>query len=408
MSKRYKIRFKDSDSYHAALAAEASPFQHTLESENRNFIVVEPVESKLVLESASAKAPQSILEESMSVLEREYGAELVEDYQYELESDLPVDFEFESEEAVVTDPSLDDVITKIRADVAWEDARGDGVTIAVVDTGVDGTRPEFPAIKRAGDWTPPGDTPWTDWQGHGTMCACIAAGTTASGGVFNGVAPDSKLIACKTHFYDSELSLIYDFLTARATDGERIIATNSFGRKTGTAPSPPPHSDFIDALEDAINAGIIVCFSAGNNHQLAGGAPASCSPNSIWLHKSREDILAVATCDLNDAMWYYSSRGPGQHFGDPGTNQKPDVTAPTPKNGRVVYGSGIRRLPNGWGTSGACPQVAGLAALLVSRRPGLNHSQVFAAITGTARDLGHGVHCQGAGIIDCGRAIASI
>lgn len=408
MSKRYKIRFKDVDSYQAAMAAEVAPLEHTLESRHRHFIVVEASESKVLLESGADTPTLSLLENSMSLLEREYGAELVEDYQYELELDPLANFEIETEDPEEDDPSLDDVVAKVRADVAWAESRGEGITIAVVDTGIDGTRPEFPVSKRAGHWTAPGDTPWTDWQGHGSMCACIAAGTKASGGAFNGIAPDAHLIACKTHFYDSELTLIYDYLTDRANDGERIVATNSFGTKSGTPPTPPPHSDFVDAMADAINAGIIVCFSAGNYHDLAGGAPTACDPNSIWLHKCREDVLTVATCDLTDAMWYYSSRGPGQHFGDPGMNEKPDVTAPTPKNGRVVYGGGIKRLPNGWGTSGACPQVAGLAALLLSKNSGLDRSQVFAAITGTARDMGHGVRCQGAGRVDCGRAMASI
>jgi len=408
MSKRYKIRFKDIDTYQAAMAAEATPMQHTLESRDRHFIVVEASESRVLLESGTDTPTLSLLENSMSVLEREYGAELVEDYQYELEVDAPAAFEIETEAPEDDDPSLDDVVEKVRADAAWAESRGKGVTIAVVDTGIDGTRPEFPVSKRAGDWTPPGDTPWTDWEGHGSMCACIAAGTKAGGGVFNGIAPDAQLIACKTRFYDSELTLIYDYLTSRAKDGERIVATNSFGTRTGTPPPVPAHSDFPDALTDAINAGVIVCFSAGNYHDLAGGAPTACDPNSIWLHKCRDDVLTVATCDLTDTMWYYSSRGPGQHFGDPGTNEKPNVTAPTPKNGRVVYGGGISRLPNGWGTSGACPQVAGLAALLLAKNPALNRSQVFNAITSTATDIGHGVRCQGTGRIDCARAIASI
>src|SRR4029077_10566438 len=106
------------------------------------------------------------------------------------------------------------------------------------------------------------------------------------------------------------------------------------------------------ALEEAIQKGVFVFFSAGNNHHLANGAPDQCRPNSIWLHKSREDVMVVATCKLEGpgAMWYYASRDPGQKFGEPGTNRKPDVTAPTPEKGAIVYGDQVVRLSEGWGT----------------------------------------------------------
>jgi serine protease AprX len=278
----------------------------------------------------------------------------------------------------------------------------------VVDTGIVGTRPEFPNSKRAGHWVAQGDQPWTDWEGHGTMCACIAAGTRAAGGSFDGVAPDAKIIACKTRFFELELAAIYDMLTDRVNQGEVIVATISFGRKVGAPPPVPGNNKFIDALDDAIAAGVHVFFSAGNNHKLAGGAPDACNPNSIWLHKSRADVMAVATCNLQEAMWYYSSRGPGQHFGDPNTNRKPDVTAPTPRNGEIVYGGGIQVLPNGWGTSGACPQAAGLAALLLALEPSTSRADLFNLIRETARGLGHGPACEGAGMIDCAAAVAAL
>ena len=291
---------------------------------------------------------------------------------------------------------------------AWETSRGEGVVIAVVDSGVNGRRPEFPQSKRRGQWAPAGEDPWTDYDGHGTMCACIATGTRAEGGVFDGVAPDAGLIACRTHFYDSELVTIYDFLSDYATEHaeERVVATNSFGLRTGTAPPPPPDTDLADALTDAVAAGVTICFSAGNYHELAGGAP-SAYPTSIWLHKCRADIITVATSRPDRSMWFYSSRGPGQFAGQAGMAIKPDVTAPTPPNGRVVYGDDVRSLPDGWGTSGACPQVAGLAALVLGTRS-IPPADVMDAIRATASSLGHGVHCEGHGLIHAARAVAAV
>ena len=104
------------------------------------------------------------------------------------------------------------------------------------------------------------------------MCATIAAATRADGGAFDGVAPNAGLIACKTRFFESELTDIYDYLTSLATDrGLRIVASNSFGLKTGIPPQV--QSDlFTRALDDAIAAGITVVFSAGNYHELVGAS----------------------------------------------------------------------------------------------------------------------------------------
>ncbi|HMQ58999.1 MAG TPA: S8 family serine peptidase, partial [Rhizobiaceae bacterium] len=267
---------------------------------------------------------------------------------------------------------------------------------------------EFPAYRRKGGWAVIGADPWTDWQGHGTMCMTIAAASKANGRNYVGVAPDAGLYACRSHFYDSELAAIYDFLVTRAEAGEKIVASNSFGVQTGMAPTPDPNSDFLPALGDAIAAGVFVAFSAGNYHQLAGGQPDRCAPTSIWLHKCRNDVMTVATCDLDRAMWFYSSRGKGQHFGDPGTSAKPDVTAPTPRNGKILYGSGEKVLQDGWGTSGACPQVAGLAAQMWELAPDMTAEEIRDTIRKSASDLGFAHECQGAGLIDCNASATSV
>ena len=407
MAKRYKIRFPDADSLEASRALETPEAQVPVVNDKRNYYSVVLVAGA----HDSIDAAEPAFDQHVEKLMSNYGATVVEDYQYELDQSKDDVFDpetFEADDAA--NPSLDDVIAMIKADQSWEFSRGGDSIIAVVDTGIDGNRPEFPAWKKYGSWEPAGDTPWTDWEGHGSMCACIAAGTRSDGGAFNGVAPDAKLIACKTRFFDSELAAIYDYLTdlVEKEEGLRLIATNSFGRKTGVPPQDPANSDFIDALDDAIGAGITVFFSAGNNHQRAGGDPAKCDPNSVWLHKSRADIMAVATCKLDQTMWYYSSRGPGQKFGDPNTNKKPDVTAPTPAHGRVVYGGSIQSLPNGWGTSGACPQAAGLGALLKTRDYTLGSLDIFKIIRKSAVSMGHAHECEGYGLLDCYAALSSV
>lgn len=415
MAKRFKVRFLNEESYGeaqkiAGLAANmalAHPRRTTefgssllqVKNDKRFYISIEP--ATILPEGVRERQ----LDQQLKNFDRNLGAEIVEDFQYSLEANL-----FDRNQLGPDDPgnpSLDDVISLIKADEAWQSSTGEGVTIAVVDTGIDGRRLEFPAHKRQGQWQPLTDSPWTDWKGHGTMCATIAAGTRSNGGAFNGVAPGASLIACKTRFYDSELAAIYDYLIElmEAQEDLNLIATNSFGVQQGTAPTPDPNSDFIPALNDAIHAGVKVFFSAGNYHDLAGGRATDCDPTSIWLYKCREDVMTTATCDLDLNMWYYSSRGPGQHFNEPNTRQKPDVTAPTPAYGRIVYGNTIRVLNDGWGTSGACPQVAGLAALLLSQKPDLTREQLFEIIRSSTTPLNFGATCCGTGLINCKQAI---
>jgi serine protease AprX len=406
MSKQYKLRFNSSNALHGALSAESTEITPQVISEKRLFVSfsasAQAIGQEALGESAGGVPDTSM--QAMEILSREYDAEIVEDYQYELDDDEP-DFSGVGLEDAA-EGTLDDVLDTIHARDAWSVSRGQGVSIAIVDTGVSGTHAEFPVWKRVGAWAPPGEDSWIDERGHGTMCACISTATRAGGGRYDGIAPDAGLIACKTRFYDSELAAIYDMLTDRALTGERIVASNSFGRKTGSPPPVPADSDFIPALDDAVQAGIAVFFSAGNNHARAGGSADTCSPNSVWLHKSRADIAAVATCDLEHNMWFYSSRGPGQHHGHTGTNRKPDFTAPTPRNGKVLYGDGERVLKSGWGTSGACPQAAGLAALLISNEPAITSGLIYETIRDTAVDLGFGWHCQGAGMLNCRDALA--
>ena len=452
MITRYKIRFPNKESYKAAhemLAVETTHLDHTRKrsasralaaSSSRALaaasprVVVHNHKRKFISLGAS-QLTRSVdagrqLDEHLETLARELGAEVVPDFQYHsgfedmgtpppqqlrpspqggaLSRGMPA---ATTPAATAQSPSLDDVVALIRAKDAWPKSRGQGVAIAVVDTGVAGSRPEFPASKRVGQWQPVGDDAWTDSHGHGTMCACIALATKAKGGVYNGVAPDASLISCKTSFFDTELTAIYDYLTDLATKkGMNIITTNSYGWSSNQPPPDDSNSDFIPALNDAIAAGIKVVFAAGNDHQKVGGKPNSCSPNSIWLsYKSRADVLVVANCTMDLKMWFNSSRGPGQYFGKPNTNRKPDVTAPTPSNGYVVFGDEVISEMM-WGTSGAGPQVAGLAALLLARKPDLSRDQLFKAIRESAGPLASklALTCAGSGLINCKKAVDSI
>lgn len=385
----YKVRFPDAASLRASQAAESPLIDVTVVNHRRSFIGVSPYAMRGVL----PVDPDDLVR----FYEREYGAAILVDRQYTpgaLPSDLGVGNE--SPEG----PSLDGILKAIRAPEAWALSRGGGSVIAIIDSGIAGTRPEFPLTKRRWQWSPNGRDAWSDDHGHGTMCACIAAATRADGGDFDGVAPDASLISCRTSWLDSELTTIYDALAdfAQANDVP-VIASNSWGLPVGEPPPDAPEDDFPDALAEALDAGVLGVFSAGNYHAMAGGRPDACEPTSIWQHKCREDVVTVANTRPDGSMWDTSSRGPGQHAGRAGMADKPDVSAPTPPDGRVLWGASVASLPT-WGTSGACPQVAALFALALASGA-TDRQAITDAIVETAQPLDHGHDCAGAGLIDC-------
>jgi subtilisin family serine protease len=311
---------------------------------------------------------------------------------------------------------LPEVLDQIQAPQAWELSRGEGVTIAVVDTGVCGSLRELPPIKRSPIDLPSAyaGTHWSDTVGHGSMCATIAAGTVAAGGRFNGVAPDATVLAARTTLFSTDIYRIYDGLRAAKKTGEipgPLVVTNSYGSYVCSPPAGlPENHPYLRMILGAISEGITVVFAAGNNHfdVLCNHDPTKCSPNSIWGPNSHDKVLSVGTVNAagsnQDPITPHanSSRGPGQ-WSD--VHPKPDCVAPT--YGEVVWGCGYRTMP-WWGTSGACPQVAGLAALLLARAPHLTPADVGDVIRSTCVGLPGGSHCVGAGLIDCAAAVAGV
>lgn len=311
---------------------------------------------------------------------------------------------------------LNEVLQHIQAPKAWERTRGQGVTIAVIDTGICGSLTEFPGSKRSTLDIPSAYSGmhWSDTKGHGSMCATIAAGTAAFGGRFNGVAPDATVLSARTTLYSTDIYKIYDQLVAWKKNGTikgPLVASNSYGLYTCIPPNLlPQNHPYLQIVLDAIASGITVAFAAGNNHYdvLCNHDPNSCSPNTIWGVNSHDEVLSVGTVNRDETNrdpstpHANSSRGPGQWAEK---YPKPDCVAPT--YGEVVWGCGYQSMP-WWGTSGACPQVAGLAALLLALDPGLSPRAVGDIIRSSCRPIAGSPTCVGHGIIDCAAAVSMV
>ncbi|HZJ67874.1 MAG TPA: S8 family serine peptidase, partial [Kofleriaceae bacterium] len=235
---------------------------------------------------------------------------------------------------------------------------GAGVTVAVLDTGVDSTHPDLAGkVIAAEDFT--GDGAGVgDVVGHGTHVASIIAGTgAASNGQFAGVAPDARLVSGRVCFvFGCPDSAILAGMSWAAVDQHARVVNLSLGG----IDTPE-----IDPLEDAVNQlaaqfGTLFVIAAGNDG----------SSSSIESPGSADAAITVGAVDRDDELAFFSSRGP--RTGDRAI--KPDVTAPgfdivaaraggVPPIGEPV-GEFYMRLS---GTSMATPHVSGAAALLLQQ-----------------------------------------
>lgn len=361
---------------------------------------------------------------------RQRGAKLYDDVQFQIfDEDLAIPTASRSrywepqpgpllQESATGPGSLKDVLRHIGADEAHKRSKGDGTTIAVIDTGIHPDLPEIAADRRhpLNPDTLNEDRHWVDHEGHGSMCAVIAAAGEA-GGRFTGVAPRAGVLSCRSDFSASDIAEIYTSLIEARRDGRisgPLIVNNSYGLYTcqsnGLMPDDHP---FMDIINLAIDEGIVVVFAAGNNHHdvICNHDPEADGPNTIWGPNSHDRILSVGTVNRNDSNrdrstpHVNSSRGPGEWAE---RYPKPDCVAPT--YGEVIWGYAPRVMP-WWGTSGAAPQASGLAALIQSFAVtdlggAFRPEDVNDIIRASCKSLQAPATCVGRGRIDCNAALA--
>ncbi|WP_153520662.1 S8 family peptidase, partial [Streptomyces jumonjinensis] len=295
--------------------------------------------------------------------------------------------------------TLNKSVPQIGAPGVWaQNYKGEGVKIAVLDTGVDDTHPDLVGqVLAAENFTSSPDT--KDRYGHGTHVASTAAGTGAkSGGTHTGVAPEAKVLSAKVlddTGSGDESGIIAGIDWAVAQDAD--IVNLSLG---GT---DFPGDDPLEAHVNKVSAekGTLFAISSGNS---GPGARTVGSPGSA------EAALTVGAVDGKDKLADFSSRGP--RVGDGGL--KPDVTAPgvditaAAAPGSVIEQE-VGQKPAGYltisGTSMAAPHAAGAAALLKERYPEWSGAELKGALTASTIDGGYTAFQQGSGRIAVDQAI---
>ena len=246
---------------------------------------------------------------------------------------------------------------------AWGVTTGDGIKVAVLDTGVASDNADISpkVVARANFSTA---VTGEDNYGHGTHVAGIIAATKDTAGV-SGVCPGCSILDGKV-INDSgsgSTSAIVNGINWAVENGANVI-NMSLGQRT-------PSQALEAAVNDAWNKGVVIVAAAGN-----AGTPDQFYPAAY------PNVIAVAATDNNDAKASFSTYGNWVDVAAPGVN----VYSTFPKHPFVIGSSSGRSM--GYdiasGTSMASPVVAGVAALVWSSPAGTANTSVRASVESTA------------------------
>jgi subtilisin family serine protease len=253
----------------------------------------------------------------------------------------------------------------IQARRAWRTNQGEGATIVVIDSGIDGGR--IPTEFQAGGWTDASqDNPWVDSYGHGTMVAIIA----------REVAPRAKIFSLKAKVGESGgllgSSVIKGLDLLLGLQLGPIASNHSWG-VYGCVASDAVCRVIPTRLVDEINKGAVTVWAAGNSR---GMCPQD--ERLLWCLNSSRNSISVAAVGRDLQIQPYSTPGPGQC-----SFLHPTVACPT--FGILPWGSGFRDFgEQGGGTSAATPQVVAAMAILLTAFPDATVQELKWALQVTA------------------------
>jgi serine protease len=289
-------------------------------------------------------------------------------------------------------------LRQIGLPAAWKLGQGQGVVVAVIDTGVTPV-PDLAGVELVEGYDFVGNVASAaDDHGHGTHVAGTIAQATNNRLGVAGIAFGAKIMPLKVLSASGTgtMGAIAQAIRYAADHGAQVI-NMSLG---GPWPVMPIHS----AIKYAVGKGVIVVAAAGND----GGR--------VGYPARYPEVLAVSATQFDEKITFYSSRGPEIGVAAPGGNIRVDQNGDGQPDGilqNTVNPDNVAKMEYlmFMGTSMASPHVAGVAALLVGAgvtRP----AAVLDLMTATARrpqgvaaGSGRVDNQYGAGIIDAGAAL---
>jgi len=294
-------------------------------------------------------------------------------------------------------------VTQVNSDDVWAQGYyGAGVTVAVLDTGVNynhqdlndhlWTSPDYP--NHGYDFANSDDNPMDD-HGHGTHCAGTVAGDGTAGSQ-TGMAPEATIMALKILTADGggSESFTWNGIEFAIEQGADVLSMSIGWLHEWN----PTRETWREAMSNCLAAGVVAAVAAGNEGTQQGSypipdnvrTPGDCPPPWLSPDQTLEGGLSatitVGATNSSDGIAGFSGRGPVDWSAVTGYNDypyqpgigliRPDITAP---------GDGIKSLAHysntgyeaGWsGTSMATPGVAGVIALMLSKNYELTPTEI--------------------------------
>jgi subtilisin family serine protease len=300
------------------------------------------------------------------------------------------------------------VLSDLNLYAAWAQTRGSGVTVAVIDSGVDPnvsdldspghviTGPDYSGV----------DTPMSNpnWGVHGTWMGSLVAGQGHGPGDEDGIlgaAPDSTVLSIRviTDAGDPNYAQYQAESPAKGqselAEAIRYAVNHDAGVISMSLGYSAQSLTVREALQYAYEHNVVVVASAGNSGDSAGQAGTGHAPYAFPANYP--GVLGVAAVSQNEEPASFSSENLSVQVAAPG-NQVPAQG----RDGQYWYVSG---------TSPACALTAGVVALIKSVYPHLNDDQVISAITTSTtpstRPLGGWDQQVGFGEVNAANALAA-
>lgn len=329
--------------------------------------------------------------------------------------EIYLNFETKASKPVATDGVVDlkarnsneDGLDQVHAREAWADfdTKGENVTVAVLDTGVDTSHPDIDLAEDGwAEFDASGErlnTDPRDPSGHGTHVTSVAAGGNASGR-YLGVAPEVALLHGKVLDDGGTFAqIIAGIEWALKRDAD--VVSMSFGI--------PANDDsvyeeaFIEPIRTASEAGTVVVTSSGNTGQGATGSPGNVY-DAVAVGAVNDDgevpSFSSGETVVTNAAW-----GEDAPESWPATFIVPDVTAPGTDVVGASPGGGYTAVS---GTSTAAPYASGTVALMLSANGDLSRAEAKSTLRRSA------VHPDpsreeddryGTGLVDAHRAVTT-
>ncbi len=272
---------------------------------------------------------------------------------------------------------LDPYLTQVGAPEAWNAGLdGSGVSVAILDTGIDGDHPALGGKVRA-EHNFTDSSGAGDLVGHGTHVASLVAGSGAGAdGARRGIAPAADLLNAKVLGDEGQgrLSWVIAGMEWAVAQGADVVNLSL------AAPAGLTDDPVVQALENlASTTGTLFVVAAGNNGWNGW------VPETVTSPGTAPSALTVGAVDRDDRVPGFSGQGPTRGS----YRAKPDLTAPGVGilGARAGARDGELYVPMD-GTSMATPIVAGAAALAMQQHPTWSWEQVKSAVTASADPVG--------------------